>query len=64
MVCGGKPLSAMVQTNAPNHLDTVWRNARLATLIEGRPGLGIVESGAIGARDGRIVFVGAEKELP
>src|SRR5271156_2586891 len=64
MVCGGKPLSAMVQTNAPNHLDTVWLNARLATLIEGRPGLGVVESGAIAARDGRIVFVGPEDELP
>jgi imidazolonepropionase len=64
MVCGGKPLSAMVQTNAPNHLDTVWLNARLATLIEGRPGLGVVESGAVGAREGRIAFVGPENELP
>jgi imidazolonepropionase len=64
MVCGGKPLSAMVQTNAPNPLDTVWLNARLATLIEGRPGLGVVESGAIGARAGRIAFVGPQDELP
>jgi imidazolonepropionase len=63
-VCGGKPLSAMVQTNAADHLDTVWLNARLATLAPTRPGLGIVESGAVGAREGRIVFAGAEKELP
>jgi imidazolonepropionase len=64
MVCGGKPLSAMVQTNAPNHLDTVWLNARLATLAPAQTGLGIIESGAIAARDGRIVFVGPEDELP
>ena len=64
MVHGGKPLSAMVQANDDNRLDTVWLNARLATLIEGRPGLGVVESGAIGARAGRIAFVGPEDELP
>jgi imidazolonepropionase len=54
----------MVHANDDNRLDTVWLNARLATLIEGRPGLGIVESGAIGARDGYIAFVGREDELP
>ena len=64
MVHGGKPLSAMVQANDDNRLDTVWLNARLATLIEGRPGLGVVESGAIGAREGRIAFVGPKDELP
>jgi imidazolonepropionase len=64
MVRGGKPLSAMVQTNAPNHLDTVWLNARLATLAPAQPGLGILESGAIAAREGRIAFVGPQAELP
>jgi imidazolonepropionase len=64
MVCGGKPLSAMVRTNAPNHLDTVWLNARLATLAPAQPGLGILESGAIAAREGRIAFVGPQAELP
>jgi imidazolonepropionase len=64
MVCGGKPLSAMVQTNAPNPLDTVWLNARLATFAPARPGLGIIESGAIAAREGRLVFVGLQAELP
>jgi imidazolonepropionase len=63
MVRGGKPSSAMVQTNAPNPLDTVWLNARLATLAPTRPGLGIIESGAIVARQGRIVFAGAQHEL-
>src|ERR1700761_3529814 len=63
MVCGGKPSSAMVETNAPNPLDTVWLNARLATLAPSRAGLGILESGAIAARDGRIAFVGPQDEL-
>src|SRR5271170_4741025 len=64
MVCGGKPLSAMVHTNAPDHLDTVWLNARLATLAPTQPGLGIIESGAIAAREGRIAFAGPQHELP
>jgi imidazolonepropionase len=64
MVCGGKPLSAMVQANAPNPLDTVWLNARLATLAPTQAGLGLLESGAIAAREGRIAFVGPQAELP
>jgi imidazolonepropionase len=44
--------------------DTVWRNARLATLAESAPGLGIVKRGAVAARDGRIVFAGPEAEIP
>lgn len=44
--------------------DTVWYNARLATLAEGRPGLGIVEGGAVAAKDGRIVFAGPAADLP
>jgi imidazolonepropionase len=58
------PLPAMVQTDHDDRLDAVWLNARLATLIQGRPGLGIVESGAIAAREGRIAFVGPEDDLP
>jgi imidazolonepropionase len=54
----------MVQASHENRLDTVWLNARLATLIEGRPGVGVVESGAVAAREGRIAFVGREDELP
>jgi len=42
----------------------VWRNARLATLNESLPGLGIVEAGAIAVEDGRIAFAGPEAELP
>ncbi len=42
----------------------VWRNARLATLDAGRPGLGVVEPGAVACIEGRIVFAGPEAELP
>ena len=42
----------------------IWRNARLATLAENAPGLGIVEAGAVAARDGRIVFAGPESDMP
>src|SRR5271154_4460085 len=64
MSCGGKPLSAMVQLHDQDRPETIWLNARLATLAPGRPGLGIVESGAIAARDGRIAFAGPVGELP
>ena len=42
----------------------VWRNARLATLKESLPGLGIVENGAIAVVDGRIAYAGPEADLP
>ena len=42
----------------------IWRNARLATLAETLPGLGVVERGAVVAEGGRIVFAGAEDDLP
>ncbi|RWX66584.1 imidazolonepropionase [Mesorhizobium sp. M4B.F.Ca.ET.089.01.1.1] len=42
----------------------LWRNARLATMAEGAPGLGIVENGAIVARDGLIAYAGSEAAMP
>jgi imidazolonepropionase len=42
--------------------DRVWFNARLATLAG--DGLGIVETGAVAAKDGRIAFAGPAKDLP
>jgi len=44
--------------------DTIWLDARLATLAPGRPGLGLIENGAVAARDGRIAFAGPIAELP
>src|SRR6478735_500095 len=42
----------------------VWRGARLATMAAALPGLGIVESGLIAAKDGRIVYAGAASDAP
>ncbi|RWO06201.1 MAG: imidazolonepropionase [Mesorhizobium sp.] len=42
----------------------LWRNARLATMADSAAGLGIVEDGAIAARDGLIVYAGPEADMP
>lgn len=42
----------------------LWRNARLATLREDLGSLGIIDGGAVAVREGRIVYAGAENELP
>jgi imidazolonepropionase len=42
----------------------VWLNARLVTLGADREGLGITEDGAIAVRNGRIVYAGAQADLP
>ncbi len=44
--------------------DRVWKNARLATMAEGKPGLGIVEKGLIAAHQGRIAYAGPEDGAP
>jgi imidazolonepropionase len=44
--------------------DTIWLDARLATLAPGRPGLGVIERGWVAAKDGRIAFAGAMADLP
>ena len=54
----------MADASEPARPDAIWLNARLATLAEGRPDLGAIADGAIAARDGRIVFVGAQTDLP
>jgi len=52
--------------NQPTNLqpDRIWRNARLATLAPHLDSLGVIEGGAVVARNGRIVFAGAERDLP
>jgi imidazolonepropionase len=42
----------------------IWRNARLATMSPSLPGLGVINDGAIVAREGRIVFAGPAAETP
>ncbi len=44
--------------------DTIWLDARLATLAPGRPGHGIIERGAVAAKDGRIALAAPMAELP
>ena len=44
--------------------DTIWLDARLATLASDRPALGAVERGAIAAKDARIAFAGPVADLP
>src|SRR5437867_13235437 len=44
--------------------DTIWLDARLATLAPTRCGLGNVERGAVAANDGRITFAGPAADLP
>ncbi|MDH7799089.1 MULTISPECIES: imidazolonepropionase [unclassified Beijerinckia] len=44
--------------------DTIWLDARLVTLDETRPELGVIENAAIAAKDGKIAYVGAAADLP
>jgi imidazolonepropionase len=50
-------------TSSPG-FDHVWRNARIATLAAGHPGLGVVERGAIAVQDDRIAWIGEDADLP
>src|ERR1700681_3869654 len=44
--------------------DTLWLNARLATMTLGGPAYGAIEDGVLAVRDGAIVWVGPRAELP
>src|SRR5215475_6085596 len=57
---GALPGSAVM----PERFDRIWHNARLATVRDDLPGLGLIESGIIAARDGRIAFAGADSDFP
>jgi len=43
--------------------DRVFRNARLATMAPGAPGLGVINGGMVAERGGRIVYAGAERPV-
>jgi imidazolonepropionase len=45
-------------------VDRLWTQARIATLDPARPGLGIIEDGAVASRDGRIAWMGPASEQP
>jgi imidazolonepropionase len=44
--------------------ERLFRNARLATVVPGTPGLGLVEKGAVAVKSGRIAYAGPESDLP
>jgi len=44
--------------------DRIWKEARLATMVAGRPGLGVIEKGLIAARGGSIVYAGPQADAP
>jgi imidazolonepropionase len=44
--------------------DRIWRNARLATMVPGRGGLGMVDDGLIACRDGLILYSGPARDAP
>ena len=44
--------------------DTLWVNARLATMTQGGAPYGAIADGALAARDGAIAWVGARADLP
>jgi imidazolonepropionase len=44
--------------------DRIWLNARLATVREDMPGLGVIEDGLIASRDGHIIFAGNRSDFP
>src|SRR6218665_218080 len=52
------------RSEAMMQLDSLWSNARLATMAAGAPGLGIVENGVVAAKDGRIVYAGPAADCP
>ncbi len=57
-------MTASTDATFPAPPPRVWRNARLATMAVGRAGLGLMEKGAVAARDGRITYAGTGADLP
>ncbi len=44
--------------------ERLWRDARLATMVLGPPGLGAVKDGVVACADGRILYAGPADEAP
>lgn len=44
--------------------DTLWLDARVATMVPGGPPYGAIEDGALGVTDGRLAWVGRRTDLP
>jgi imidazolonepropionase len=44
--------------------DRIWHNARLVTMRQDMPDLGVLEDALVAARGGRVVFAGARADFP
>ena len=44
--------------------DTLWLDARVATMVSGGPPYGAIADGALGVTDGRLAWVGRRTDLP
>jgi imidazolonepropionase len=53
----------MTSADYPERVDSLWLDARLATMT-GEDGCGIVEGGALAVANGRIVWMGPQNHLP
>ena len=45
-------------------VDKIWHNARIATMQNNAVAYGVIESGVIAEKDGKIVWVGSDGDLP
>jgi imidazolonepropionase len=57
-------LSPLRECCMAERFDRIWHNARLATVREDLPELGVIEDGVIAARAGRIGFAGSRSDFP
>ena len=46
------------------HWDALWRNVHLATMTDGSTSYGEILNGALAVKNGQIVWLGAEKDIP
>ena len=53
-----------LNTSINTNFDTIWYNARIATMKTGDNPFGLIENGVVAICDGRISWVGETKDLP
>ena len=53
-----------MKTGSNNHPDTIWYNARVATMETGGQPYGLIENGAVAISNGKISWVGVTEDLP
>jgi len=56
--------SVMNVNRIPEHLDSLWTECHLASLVESEDGYGLLKDGALAVKDKKIVWAGPESNLP